>query len=75
MEVSSGGYVLTDDKCETSIPGIFAIGDLRKKYANQIVIAAADGCTAALANAHFVEMKKGGPGGCEALTQVSAGSA
>ena len=33
-------------------------GDLRQKYANQIVIAAADGCTAALATAHFVEMKK-----------------
>jgi len=47
IEVSSSGYVITDEKCETSIQGIFAIGDLRQKYANQIVIAAADGCTAA----------------------------
>ncbi len=52
------GYVVTDEKCETTIPGIFAVGDLRQKYANQIVIAAADGCTAALAAAHYVEMKK-----------------
>lgn len=58
IKVSPSGYVITDAKCETSIPGIFAIGDLRQKYANQIVIAAADGCTAALATAHFVEMKK-----------------
>lgn len=58
VRVNQGGYVITDEKCETSIPGIFAIGDLRQKYANQIVIAAADGCTAALATAHYVEMKK-----------------
>ncbi len=60
IKVNSGGYVITDEKCETSIPGIFAVGDLREKYANQIVIAAADGCTAALAAAHYAEMKKGG---------------
>lgn len=60
------GYVITDEKCETQIPGIFVIGDLREKYARQIVIAAADGCTAALAAAHFVEMKRGLPDVCEA---------
>ncbi len=53
------GCVVTDERCETNIPGIFAIGDLRRKYAKQIVIAAADGCTAALAAALEVEMKKG----------------
>jgi len=52
------GYVITDEKCETALPGIFAVGDLRQKYANQIVLAAADGCTAALAAAHYVETKK-----------------
>jgi thioredoxin reductase (NADPH) len=55
VEMSSTGYVVTDEKCETNIPGIFAVGDLRQKYANQIVLAAADGCTAALACAHYVE--------------------
>jgi len=34
------------------------VGDLRQKFANQIVVAAADGCIAALAAAHYVEMKK-----------------
>jgi len=57
-KLSPGGYVITDEKCETSMSGIFAIGDLREKYARQIVTAAADGCTAALAAAHYVENKK-----------------
>ncbi len=55
---NSDGYVITDEKCETNVPGIFAIGDLREKYARQIVTAAADGATAALASAHYVESKK-----------------
>ncbi len=62
IQLSTTGYVITDQKCETSIAGIFAVGDLRQKYANQIVLAAADGCTAALAAAHYVEMKKGTAG-------------
>jgi thioredoxin reductase (NADPH) len=57
-KMNADGYVVTDDRCETSTPGVFAIGDLREKYARQIVLSAADGCTAALAAAHFVESKK-----------------
>jgi len=49
--------VITDEKCETAIPEIFAIGDIRPKYPNQIVLAAADGCTAALAAAQYVEIR------------------
>ena len=59
IKLNTSGYVITDEKCETTIPGIFAVGDLRQKYANQIVLAAADGCTAALAAAHYVETRKG----------------
>jgi thioredoxin reductase (NADPH) len=58
IHMDANGYVVTDDKCETNIPGLFVIGDLRQKYARQIVIAASDGCTAALAAAHYVENKK-----------------
>jgi thioredoxin reductase (NADPH) len=55
---NADGYVVTDEKCATTIPGIYVIGDLREKYARQIVVAAADGCTAALAAAHYVEARK-----------------
>jgi thioredoxin reductase (NADPH) len=58
VRLNADGYVMTDEKCETAIPGLFAIGDLREKYARQIVTAAADGATAALAAAHFVESKR-----------------
>ena len=58
--MNADGYVVTDEKCETNIDGIFAVGDLREKYARQIVLSAADGCTAALAAAHYVEIKRAG---------------
>ena len=64
-KMNADGYVVTDEKCGTNISGIYVIGDLREKYARQIVIAAADGCTAALAAAHYVEAKKVGDAVCE----------
>lgn len=56
--MNADGYVVTDASCQTNVPGIFVIGDLREKYARQIVLSAADGCTAALAAAHYVETRK-----------------
>lgn len=65
IKMNADGYVITNDKCETNMPGIYVVGDLREKYAKQIVVAAADGCTAALVAAHYVEMKKSGETVCE----------
>ena len=36
----------------------FLAGDLRQKFANQIVVAAADGCIAALGAARYVEAQR-----------------
>jgi thioredoxin reductase (NADPH) len=36
--MNADGYVVTDNRCETNTPGIFVIGDLREKYARQILI-------------------------------------
>jgi len=63
--MNADGYVVTDAKCETNTPGIFVIGDLREKYARQIVVSAADGCTAALASAKYVESKKSSSAVCD----------
>ncbi|CAN2039767.1 Thioredoxin reductase [Candidatus Magnetomoraceae bacterium gMMP-15] len=57
VKMNQDGYVITDEKCETNIPGFYVIGDLREKFARQIVLAAADGCNAALAASHYVETK------------------
>jgi len=65
-KLNTDGFVITDEQCATNISGIYAIGDLREKYAKQIVTAAADGCTASLSAAHFVEKKKAIADVCEA---------
>ena len=41
------GYIITDEKMQTSIPGLFAAGDVRAKPFRQIVTAASDGAIAA----------------------------
>ncbi|MBR4146185.1 MAG: FAD-dependent oxidoreductase [Lachnospiraceae bacterium] len=38
-----GGYIIADESGKTSMPGIFAAGDIRKKPLRQIITAAADG--------------------------------
>ncbi len=58
IALSKAGYVITNQNCETGIPGIYVVGDLRDKLARQIVTAAGDGCTAAMAASHYVENKK-----------------
>lgn len=45
------GYIIADETTRTSVPGVFAVGDVRTKPLRQIVTAAADGATAS----HFVE--------------------
>jgi thioredoxin reductase (NADPH) len=59
VRTNAQGFVITDERCETNVPGVFAVGDLRQKFATQIVIATADGAIAALAAAHYVEEKRG----------------
>ena len=45
------GYIVADESARTSIPGVFAVGDVRTKALRQIITAAADGANAA----HFAE--------------------
>ena len=43
LEVDKNGYVLTDEKMQTNIPGVFAVGDVRKKALRQVTTAVGDG--------------------------------
>lgn len=46
-----GGYIVAGEDTKTSLPGVFAVGDVRTKAVRQIVTAAADGAVAS----HFAE--------------------
>ncbi|HIW01368.1 MAG TPA: FAD-dependent oxidoreductase [Candidatus Desulfovibrio intestinipullorum] len=49
------GFIVTDTEMRTSVPGIFAAGDVRAKLCRQVVTAAGDGATAAQAAFLFLE--------------------
>ena len=46
LELDPGGYILAGETTETSIPGVFAVGDVRTKRLRQVVTAVADGAVA-----------------------------
>lgn len=48
------GYIVTDADMHTSIPGVFAAGDIRVKSLRQVVTAAADGAIAAMQAEHYI---------------------
>ena len=53
--LNDAGYIVTNEKMETSIPGIYAAGDVRDKMLRQIVTATGDGSIAAQSAQHYVE--------------------
>ena len=57
LKKDDGGYIVTDFKMETSIPGIYACGDVRSQLVRQITNAVGDGTTAAVAAEKYMEEK------------------
>ena len=51
LELDENGYIVADESTHTSLPGVYAVGDVRTKEVRQIVTAAADGAIAA----HYAE--------------------
>ncbi|MDR1580610.1 MAG: thioredoxin-disulfide reductase [Synergistaceae bacterium] len=49
LERADNGWIITDEKMETSVEGVFAAGDVREKYLRQVATATGDGATAAMA--------------------------
>lgn len=54
------GYILTDYRMETSLPGIYACGDVRAQLVRQITNAVGDGTTAAMAAVYRIEEMQAG---------------
>jgi len=59
VDMDEKGYIICDDDMRTSVDGIFACGDVRKKLLRQVITASGDGATAAFSAQHYVEHLKG----------------
>ena len=57
VDIDPYGAVITNDKMETNIPGIYAAGDVRANSIRQVVSAAGDGATAAVYAQKFISEK------------------
>jgi len=55
LDLNDDGYILTDAECRTSMPGVFAAGDVRKKILKQIATAVGDGAVAAIMAEKYLE--------------------
>lgn len=54
-QTEAGGQISVDLKMQTSVPGLFAAGDIRKDAPKQVIVAASDGAMAALSALSYIE--------------------
>jgi thioredoxin reductase (NADPH) len=55
LDLDKNGFILTDNDMETSVPGVFAAGDIRSKSFRQISTAVGEGAAASFAVEKFLE--------------------
>ncbi|MGA2974784.1 MAG: thioredoxin-disulfide reductase [Spirochaetia bacterium] len=59
VQLDDAGYILTNQRMETSVPGLYAAGDVRSSPFRQLVVAAAEGAIAAHAAGQYIDELKG----------------
>jgi len=55
LPLDEGGYIITTELMETTVPGIFAAGDIRHNSVKQAIVAAGNGAVAALSAEWFID--------------------
>ncbi|EOD18449.1 hypothetical protein EMIHUDRAFT_61543 [Emiliania huxleyi CCMP1516] len=58
VELNPDGGVKVDEEMATNVPGVYAIGDIRNTPYKQVVVAASDGCIAAMSIDRFLKGRK-----------------
>ncbi|CEO90557.1 thioredoxin-disulfide reductase [Syntrophaceticus schinkii] len=59
VELNEQGYIIANERMETSVPGVYAAGDARDKYLRQVITAASDGAIAAFAAEKYLAEEEG----------------
>jgi thioredoxin reductase (NADPH) len=59
VELDAGGHANVDLDMSTPVPGLFVAGDIRIRSARQLIAAAGDGATAAIAAEHYLASRYG----------------
>ncbi|MCK5164372.1 MAG: thioredoxin-disulfide reductase [Desulfobacula sp.] len=55
VKTDESGFILANEKMQASVPGVFAIGDVRNTPLRQVSTAVGDGAIAAVSAEHFIE--------------------
>lgn len=58
VDCDKSGYIQVNEKKETSVPGLYAVGDCTQTFLRQVVTSAADGAIAATASERYVKEKE-----------------
>ena len=59
LTIDEAGYVETDQRMETAVPGLYAVGDVRASPFRQLVVAAGEGAVAAHAAGQYIDEMRG----------------
>lgn len=54
LDMNRNGYLITNEKMETNIPGVYAVGDVRDKFLKQVATAVGDGAVAGYATEKYI---------------------
>lgn len=58
VEQDSNGFIITDETMQTSVKGVYAVGDVRKTPLRQVITAASDGAVGAVYAVKYLESLK-----------------